>query len=328
MLDERFGSSAIWAEVADLSYKGMAGYYNEFEPEPDSIILYHASVGTAMAGYLQRVPVPVVIDYHNVTPMHFFAAYEPRVAALLYAGRAECEEFADLSPLGIADSDYSAGELAVMGFRRTATVPILLDFDSYAAEPDGGTLEKLEATKKGTDILFVGRVSPQKRHEDLIKAFAVFKRHFDPGARLLLVGTSSSDRYLRTLRDYVARLGIDDVIMSGEVSFAQLLAYYRAADVYLSMSEHEGFCVPILEAMMFDIPIVAYSAAAVPETLGEAGILVEEKNYEKVAALIELVRSDEDLRRQMAQAGRKRLEHFRPERHEGRLVDLLSSVSA
>jgi glycosyltransferase involved in cell wall biosynthesis len=216
-------------------------------------------------------------------------------------------------------------ELEGMGYRRAATIPILLA-DAAERARDARLLDRLRTTKRGSDLLFVGRIAPQKRQEDLVKMFAVYRRHFDPRARLFLVGRSASSRYLETLELLIRQLRVEGVHLTGGVTEAQLFAHYEAADVFVTMSEHEGFCVPLIEAMRSELPIVAYAAGAVPETLGDAGLCVVHKRYEEIAALIHLLVGDDKLQRQLAQAGRRRLEAFRPERHERRLVELIRSA--
>lgn len=323
---EALGPSTIYVERCDPSLSSQAKDYREFLPESAAAILYHASIGTPMARRLLALRTSILLDYHNVTPTRFYAPYEPQVAALLYSGRAECRDLARRSPLGIADSDYSARELDEMGCRATATIPILIDFARYEEQPHGPLLEELLGSKHGIDILFVGRVSPNKRQEDVIKAFTVYKRQYDSQARLFLVGQSSSDRYRRTLEAFISRLGVGGIRVCGGVPDSHLWAYYRAADVFVSMSEHEGFCVPLLEAMTFCVPIIAFGGGAVPETLADAGILLRHKRYEQIAALIHLVATDADVRSRLIEAGRVRLQHFRPERHEPRLLRLIESV--
>ena len=307
---------------------GITEHWTKYSPKDRSAVLYHASIGTPIAEFLTALDAPLIVDYHNVTPMHFYSAFEPHIAALLYAGRSECSRLSNRALLGIADSDYSALELQEMGYKRTATVPILLDFSKYEQPPDHHLLDRLVASKKGADILFVGRLSPNKRQEDVIKAFAAYKRHYDPGSRLFLVGQTASHRYVEVLKFFIERLSVDDVHIVGGVSDAQLFAHYHAADVFLSMSEHEGFCVPMLECMMFELPMIGYSAAAVPETMADAGILVNDKDYEEIAALLHLIASDPEIRARLVEAGRQRLEYFRPEKHEGRLAGLIDEVLA
>jgi L-malate glycosyltransferase len=323
---EAFGPSRIYVERSDASLQRIVTDYREYVPEPGSAVLYHASIGTPMARWLHALGTTVLLDYHNVTPMHFFAPYEPKVAALCFAGRAECRLLAAGSPLGMADSTWSARELDAMGCPATATVPILLDFDKYRQRPHPPLLDELASSKKGTDILFVGRISPNKRQEDVVKVFALYRQHYDPGARLFLVGSAASGRYRKAILELVEKLGLGDAVrMVGGIPDSHLIAYYRAADVFLSMSEHEGFCVPLVECMLFELPVIAYAAAAVPETLGDAGILVDHKRYDEIAALVHVVK-DGPTRDRLVAAGRARLEHFRPERHEPRLVELVAGA--
>jgi glycosyltransferase involved in cell wall biosynthesis len=323
---ERFGPSEIYVEHTNLPREEGIRHYLEFEPSNSSAIVYHASIGTPMAKRLLNLDSPLVIYYHNVTPMHFFVGYEAHFAAQCYAGRSECQQLASRAPLGIAASEFSRRELDTMGYGKTGTIPLLIDFDRYWQPEDRRLARKLEKSKRGTSILFVGRVAPNKRQEDLIKAFSFYKTNFDPEARLILVGHASSKRYFDTLNDFIRYLAVEDVNLVGLVTEPQLYAYYRAADVFVTMSEHEGFCLPVLEAMKFDLPVIAYGAAAVPETVGDAGVVVSEKRFEEIAALMHLVATDEKVRRRLIEAGRKRLEHFQPEAHERRLVEMLEDA--
>jgi glycosyltransferase involved in cell wall biosynthesis len=177
------------------------------------------------------------------------------------------------------------------------------------------------------NVLFVGRIAPHKRHEDLIRVFLHLKRTVRPDSRLLLVGsTRGTESYGESLRAYVDRLGLSDVVFAGHVGSAAWVAYYRCASVYLSMSAHEGFGVPLLECMHFGVPIVAYKAAAVPETLGGAGLLLTARNYAATAELLSLVDEDLDLRAQVVARQRERLRDFLPDRVRDRLVELLQDL--
>jgi glycosyltransferase involved in cell wall biosynthesis len=323
---EKLGPSHIYADRIDAALRGEASHYLTYPSDSPGIVIYHSAIGSPVARFLLSTDAPVIVDYHNVTPMHYFVPYEPHDAALMFAGRSQCQRFASNALLAVGHSEYSRRELVEMGFARTEALPILLDFGRYEEEPNRRLLSRLERSKRGTDILFVGRVSPQKRHEDLIKTFAVYKRHFDRNARLFMVGPASSFLYWQTLDAFIKRVGVQEAYLVGPVSFRRLLAYYRNADVFLSMSKHEGFCVPLVEAMKFEVPILALGAAAVPETLGDAGIVFYEKRFEEVAALLHIVVTDTGVRQHLIDRGRKRLEELKPERHEARWLDLLSSV--
>jgi glycosyltransferase involved in cell wall biosynthesis len=148
------------------------------------------------------------------------------------------------------------------------------------------------------NILFVGRISPNKKQEDVIRAFCCYRKEYDPESRLILIGSAGSmENYLEALKDYVRQLGLEEsVVFPGHIRFAEILAYYRTADVFLCMSEHEGFCVPLVEAMYFGVPIAAYAAAAVPDTLGNGGLLLDSKEPAYAAAAMDRIIRDEGLR--------------------------------
>jgi glycosyltransferase involved in cell wall biosynthesis len=322
----QLGEVQIYAEHIDQDLLGRAISFRRYEPARDSVAIYQSSIGSGIPNRLLHTDARLMVDYHNITPKLFYIPYEPHIASLLDSGRLECAALSDPAEVAIAHSQYSAMELEGMGFKKIVSIPVLLDLESYRAQPEAGLAGRLAASKAGADILFVGRISPQKRQEDVVKAFTVFKTYFDKGARLHLVGPSSSTEYQRTLERFIEKLGIANVHLTGPVSQSELIAYYRSADLFLSMSEHEGFCVPLIEAMLSEVPVIAYAAAAIPETVGEAGILVYEKRYEEIAALMHLVMSDTDLRERMMAAGRARAEFFRPEAHERAYLEVFSSL--
>jgi glycosyltransferase involved in cell wall biosynthesis len=205
-------------------------------------------------------------------------------------------------------------------------LPIIFDPKRYAVRPNR---KVLGAFQRDANLLFVGRVSPNKRFEDLILTFAYLKRFVRPDARLLLVGsTRRMELYHEYLQSLATRLGLSEVVFTGHVSASELVAYYRCADVYLSMSEHEGFGVPLLESMHFGLPIVAYKAAAVPETLGGCGILVTAKDYSVVAELVGLLIEDGNLRARIVARQRERLGDFLPHEVDRRLGELLQGLEA
>src|SRR5207248_3376126 len=171
-----------------------------------------------------------------------------------------------------------------------------------------------------------GRLAPNKAQHDLIKALAAYRRLYDPRARLHLVGTSSSESYRTALVAYADALDLVDAVeFTGSVSDGELAAHYRAADVFVCVSEHEGFCVPLLEAMHHRLPIVAYAAAAVPETLGDGGLLLNSKDPYTVAAAVQRVVSDADLRAQLVAAGTRRLHDFDLDRSREKLLGAISA---
>jgi glycosyltransferase involved in cell wall biosynthesis len=207
---------------------------------------------------------------------------------------------------------------------KLGVLPIVFDSERYAVRPSRRVMRRYS---RGLNVLFVGRVAPHKRHEDLIRVFCHLKRSARPDARLLLVGSTwGTEPYVESLRAYVQRLGLTDVVFAGHVGAAEWAACYRRASVYLSMSEHEGFGVPLLESMHFGVPVIAYKAAAVPETLGGAGLLLTARNHAGTAELIALLEEDNNLRERVIARQRERLQDFMPARVRDRLVQLLRDL--
>jgi glycosyltransferase involved in cell wall biosynthesis len=273
---------------------------------PDTVCVYHFSIGSAAGRMIYHAPDRLVAVYHNITPARFFLGFHPHLVGLCHHGRRELARFAPRVELALGDSEYNRQELAAAGFARTGVLPIVLDLARYRRAPSPVTRRVFADGR--TNLLFVGRVIPNKRFEDLIGAFAFYRRR-DPRSRLLLVGDyRGHERYYARLRERVQALGFslaDDVVFTGHVEHDDLLACYAAAHVFLCLSEHEGFCVPLLEAMLFGVPVVAYDTGAVRETLRGAGVLLADKDPEAVAEVLWRVRQDGDLRRSVL-AGQER----------------------
>ena len=276
-------------------------------------ILYQCSTGAPIADELYERAQPLIVDYHNITPARFFVPWEPRIANELEAGRQQMMRLAERAVLGLADSGFNRAELERAGYRSTTVAPLLIDFASFDRRADRRALDRLQRGKAsgGADWLFVGRLSPNKAQHDIVQAFAVYRRCYDPQARLTLAGGSSSLRYERALRASIAALGLgDSVRMPGSVSDAVLAAHYRTADVFVCLSDHEGFCVPLLEAMHHRLPIVAFAAAAVPETLAGGGLCLPDKEPAAVAHAVSRVLTEDSLRAHLVRSGERRVRDF------------------
>ncbi len=329
--------SDIYAYEAKDEYKRLARPFTSFTGAPSAggrgeptWLLYHSSVGSSVADFVAARDEPLIVDYHNITPAAFFERWEPAVAGALMKGRRQLAELEARTDLGIADSAFNAHELSDLGYRRTSVVPILVDIAALdVAPPDASTLARLSDARAegGADWLFVGRLAPNKAQHDLVKAFTAYRRLYDGRARLHLVGASSSHQYETALGAFVDALGIGDAVeITGGVGAGALAAYFATADVYVSVSEHEGFCVPLLEAMHHRVPIVAYAATAVPETLGDAGMLLDAKDAYTVAAAVQRVVTDAALRDQMIAAGVTRLHEFDIDKSRRKLLDAIEPV--
>jgi glycosyltransferase involved in cell wall biosynthesis len=229
------------------------------------------------------------------------------------SARAELRQLVPITRLAIAPSRYSEKELLELAYRETAVSPLLVDFDDYdkRASPRMMTRLRRKSDHGGARWLFVGRLAPNKCQHDVIGAFAAYRHTFDPNAQLALVGGVTSDLYYRSLRRLAAELGVEtSVELLGSIPFDELLAYYRSSAVFVCLSDHEGFCVPILEAMHFGVPVIAYAAAAVPETVGNAGLVLPDKDPLMVACAVDRVLSDQSLRTELVSAGRARVQEF------------------
>ena len=282
-------------------------------PDPDRLILYHASTDSPMSGWLieaSRAGQAVAVDYHNITPSGYFSRWEPMAARSMDRAREELAELLPHTVLALADSGYNERELAELGHPATAVSHLLVDLSEYHEQPDRAAMERL-AERPGPLWLFVGRIAPNKCQHDVIAAFSVYRRLYEPGARLALVGGITSNRYQQSLDAMIEELELgDSVEFPGSAPFPELLAYFHSADAFVCLSEHEGFCVPVLEAMEVGLPVVAFAAAALTETVSAAGILLDSKDPLAVAGAVHGLLGDAERRRALVEAGRRRAAEF------------------
>lgn len=316
--------SDLFAWEAKPEVRALVRDWRELERLPkDALLLIHHAMGNDVLDEVARLPQRKAIVYHNITPGQYFAGLNEHARTYAEKGREQLRMLASVAEFGFADSEYNRQELEEAGLARTAVVPILYDWEAFDVTPDPAVTRRLADER--TSILVVGQILPQKAVHDAIDAFARYRRR-DPAARLYLVGsTAMSASYLDRLRYQVDVAGLGEhVTFTGSVSLEQLVAYYRSSSVLLTLSDHEGFCVPLIEAMRSRLPIVAHAAGAIPETLGDAGILLEEKTPDAVADAIERAVGDQELRSALIERGERRLEDFSRERVRERLVQALA----
>lgn len=296
--------------------------YNRFT-KPGNIIVYHHSIGSPLAQYLKTIQDKKVLIYHNITPDRYLRGINTEKAFALHQGREQLKELVGVPDICFADSEYNRLELAGLGYKNTFVLPIMLDFNQFKEKPKKALFRKYK--DNFINLLFVGRITPNKKVEDVIKAYYYYKETININSRLFIVGSYvGTERYYDYLRALAMELNLRDVIFTGHVNNSELIAYYKLASVFLCMSEHEGFCVPLIESMYFGIPIIAYSAAAVPYTLGGSGILVYEKDFPKIAELIDIVLCN---RQKIVEGQYKRLEEFSSEKVEKELYAILYNFS-
>ena len=283
------------------------------KPSNGRVLIYQLSIGSGVADIFRQRSERKFVNYHNITPADLLEAWVPAVGEEVRWGRAQLRDLAPVTEFAIADSMFNERELQVAGYRSTTTVPLLIDLDGFAGTPDPVLAERLAAQKAagGTDLLFVGKVSPHKGQDDLVKALATYRRLYDPDARLHLVGGAISEEYQTALQRFADELGLLDAVeIAGSVTHEELIAYYAGADAFVCLSNHEGFCVPLLEAMYHRLPIVAHTTTAVPETVQGAGLILPNKEPARVAAAINRVVTDATLRSALARAASERVETF------------------
>jgi len=280
-------------------------------------VCYQSSIGSPAADAVASHPGPKLVNYHNISPFELVERWMPLLGDEVRLGRKQLVELAAVSELGIAVSEFNRSELEDCGYRQTVVAPLMVDTSNFDVPPDPMLARRLDAARAagGHDWLFVGQMLPHKAHHDVIKALACARRMFDPDTRLHLVGRESCPPYAAALRRYAAVLGLSDAVeFAGSVSPGELSAYYTTADVMVCLSDHEGFCAPLLEAMRHKLPVVAYGAAAVPETVLDAGVVLPSKSPVLVATAVQRVLTDGGLRHSLVQKGLERTKAFTLER--------------
>lgn len=304
---------------------GRAVPFKKFIAQKSDIFIYHMSIGNELSDYVVAADVKrKLMVYHNITPAHFFDGVS-HLNLPCRKGREELLRLAGCIEFALCDSDYNKEELDDLQYKATATLPIVFDKTEYLATPPSEEILKEYGEDGYTNILFVGRIAPNKKQEDIIQSFHLYNKYINPKSRLFLVGAVvTTELYMNALKAYIHENEIENVFFSGHVSFPDILAYYRTADVFLCESEHEGFCVPLLEAMTFDVPVVAYASTAIPYTMGGSGILFTEKDPRLVAELLHLVTTDEALRQKVIEKQRERLAYFDIERTKERFAELIT----
>lgn len=311
--------SEIYAVTMGPEMTGRVRPISELPSEGPSTqwLCYQASTGSPAAEVFAEHPGRKLLDYHNITPAELVASWMPELADEVSNGRKQMSDLAPLVDFALADSAYNKQELDAWGYRRSVVSMLMVDHTNFDVSADSATASRLRREKEagGSDWLFVGQFLPHKSQHEVVEAFAAYKSAYDEKARLHLVGRPSSAGYTEAVRLQVRELGLEDSVhLAGSVTAAELAALYEGCDLYLCCSEHEGFCAPLLEAMHHGLPILAFAAGAVPETLGGAGLVVSSKAPALLAAGAARLAGDEELRAELVAAGRRRAGDFTPEK--------------
>jgi glycosyltransferase involved in cell wall biosynthesis len=316
--------SELYALTIDEDLKGDVRPFGDAAAREGNLTIFHYALPSPMSSAFAALPRGRVLQYHNVTPAAFFAPHDPGLFRLAALGRHELSMLVGSADLALGDSEYNRRELESLGFRRTGVFPIAVDTSRITRRVDRPALAAI-LDDGLVNFLFVGRIAPNKKIEDHIRLAEHYKRYVDAYYRFIFVGRYDVvPRYYSMIRALMTeyRLLDDRFIFTGPVPDEELAVYYRHAAVYISMSEHEGFCVPLLEAMAADVPVLAYSAAAVPDTLGGAGVQFAPKDLEHTAELLGALAFDDTLRAGVIAGQRRRLLDF----SDARIVRELDSM--
>jgi glycosyltransferase involved in cell wall biosynthesis len=321
--------SELFALTVDDDLKGDVRPFADSAAWRGGITIFHYALPSPMTAAFAALDHGRVLQYHNVTPAAYFAPYDPALFRLASLGRQELATLVGHVDLALGDSEYNRRELAELGFNPTGVFPIAVD---TARVTRAVRLPALETILDDglVNFLFVGRVAPNKKIEDHIKLAEVYKRYVDAYYRFIFVGRYDVvPRYYAMIRGLMAdyRLLHDRFVFTGPVPDDELAAYYRHAAVYISLSEHEGFCVPLVEAMAADVPVLAYAAAAVPDTLGGAGVQFAPKDLEIAAELLGQLAFDDTTRAAVIAGQRRRLADFGDARITRDLAGVLHTLS-
>jgi glycosyltransferase involved in cell wall biosynthesis len=321
--------SDIFVETADPRLEDRTRDFRELvdASHRDNVLIHHFSIGSKASRVAYALPDRMVLVYHNITPPEYFVDVHRLLARLCYHGRRELGAYVARCDLALGDSEFNRQELEALGFAPTGVLPVVPGFVHLEGPPNDLVARQFD--DEWTNVLFVGRVIPNKRIENVIRIFAAYKSRYNHRSRLLVVGSYGGfERYLSMLQQLAARLGLHDVHFTGHVSNEELTAYYDAADAFLCASEHEGFCVPLVEAFYKRIPVFALARTAVPATMDGGGVLYAEPDPADVAALLDAVLGDGALQDRILAGQDAALERLRGRDFGGTLLGHLDRVFA
>lgn len=319
--------SDIFVETAERILEPLTRDYRELvdASHPDNLLLHHFSIGSKASRTAFALPDRMGLIYHNITPPEYFAGVHRKLARQCFRGRRELQAYIDRCDLAMADSEFNRQDLEHLGFKQTAVLPVVPDF-SHLDRPSNPFIAR-QYDDDWTNILFVGRVISNKKIENLIQIFHAYQTRHNPKSRLLIVGAFSMfERYLASLYHQIAELNLTDVHFAGHVSNEELVAYYDIADLYLCASEHEGFCVPLVEAFYEEIPVVAFAATAVPATMDGGGVLYTDRDPDFVASLIDTVVSDARLQERILEGQCQALQRLLSKDFAGTLLGFVRRI--
>lgn len=332
-LDRVFREAGQESQVYSINthpkYNGKTVDYREFPPNFSGEVILHYSLGSPLnALYRSLTNASRTLIYHNITPSDWFRGVNPRVARDIDVGIEELPGLCSISDRLLADSQFNSKELSAINF-KAEILPLMFDTHRWNLPANSGIAALLNSDPS-MHVVHVGRLAPNKKIEDIIKAFYFLHHHIEPKSRLWLAGIDiDTELYSFSLKRLIAEFSLTDCVsFCGPMNDDEIRALYENGSVYICMSEHEGFCLPLVEAMHFGLPVCAFASSAVPETLGNGGVLFEDKDPAMVAALLYKVAKEAPLRERLIAAGRARSEQFSFENFRARTTEIFLGQSA
>ena len=327
---QRVAPSGLFARYVDPRLEGKVFPLSVYEAcaQPDDLLIYHVSIGEPeVVQFLLGRRERLVLVYHNITPPEYFAGLDPAFAGLLACGRSELILLRDRAQMALAVSEFNARELLDLGYDNVRVSPLPIDVGRlHEIEPDPETAARLDELD-GPLVLFVGQLLPHKRPDLLLQAYHVLTTYLIPDAHLVLLGPGRLEPYRLALETLAAQLNLHRAQIPGWLTREQLAAHYRQADLFVTVSEHEGVCVPLLEAMSFDVPVIARAFGAIPETMGDAGLLLPaDDDPLLVAEAMAEVLTSEGLRGELIGRGRAGLADFKVDTARATFLEHLLDV--
>ena len=305
--------SEIYCLDRDEGLEEECEFFSAFDrPGPSDVTILHYALPSSLTKAFAELPSRRIILYHNLTPREFFTEFSPEMARIARLGREELAFLAPRVAMALADSEFNRQELVQVGFPKTEVFPLFVDFGKYSRPMNPFTYELFRDDR--TNILFVGRIVPNKKIDDLIRVLFYYKKYISPLVRLIVVGkTASLPAYYKSLIRLADEFYLkpEEICFTGHIPDDEMFSLYKASDVFLSLSEHEGFGLPFLESMVFGLPVIAYDCTAVPFTLDGAGVLIKNKRPDYVAELVEIVTHRAKLRQDIIRGQKQRLERFK-----------------
>jgi glycosyltransferase involved in cell wall biosynthesis len=320
--------SEIYCLERDKGLEKNSRLFEEFSP-PDvkDVTILHFALVSPLSQSMISLDSKKVIIYHNITPEEFFSDYSQEMARIARLSRDQIKDLAPHADLALGDSEYNRRELESYGFTKSGVLPLFIDFDRYE-RPHNPFIHDLYKDGR-VNILFVGRIVPNKRIEELIKVVFYYKKYVSPLVRLIVIGkTDSLPKYYQSLIRIADEFYLkpEEICFTGHIPDDEMYAIYKASDVFLSLSEHEGFGLPFIESMVFDLPIIAFDSTAVPFTLDGSGVLIKHKKVDQVGELVRVISGNEDLKNRVIESQRKSLSRFKAFGREKHLLKQIEEL--